>query len=457
MARPKRPKSANDHAVEIPPQMSIGIGGAGEAETTGRFIIIFKDEAVGDPAMVKATLGRVAGIREIASAADYAEGAFSADDLADAETLHFPQLGIVVVGGDDARVQALTASSMDSDSAILAIEPEYVAHALGGAGGTPLDYLRGYRDAVNHLYDELSGRGTSDDHGADEQAAFQDTAQLTWGLQATRVDTSRYSGQGVRLAVLDTGFDLQHPDFQGRPVVSQSFIQGQVVQDGNGHGTHCIGTSCGAQRPIGTRRYGIAYGAQIHVGKVLSNQGSGATGGIVAGIEWAITRGCQVVSMSLGANIDQKIQQYEVPIRRALAAGTLIVAAAGNNANRSAGVFGFVGPPANADAAMAVAAVDSQLRIANFSARSSMVTGDGGKVNIAGPGVAVYSSWPMATRYNTISGTSMATPHVAGIAALWCQATGATGAALWTRITQAARALGASSSDVGSGLVQAPQ
>jgi subtilisin family serine protease len=161
--------------------------------------------------------------------------------------------------------------------------------------------------------------------------------------------------------------------------------------------------------------------------------------------------------MSLGANVNQKIQQYEVPIRRALGAGTLVVAAAGNNAHRSIGNFGFVGPPANADAAMAVAALDSRLRIADFSARSSTVTGDGGKVNIAGPGVNVYSSWPMATRYNTISGTSMATPHVAGIAALWAQATGAVGATLWAKLTQNALALGAPSVDVGDGLVQAPQ
>lgn len=107
---------------------------------------------------------------------------------------------------------------------------------------------------------------------------------------------------------------------------------------------------------------------------------------------------------------------------------------------------------------MAAAALDSRLAVANFSARSSLITGEGGKVNIAGPGVLVYSSWPMPARYNSISGTSMATPHVAGIAALWCQSTGATGAALWTKLTQNARPLAsASAADVGSGLVQAPQ
>lgn len=100
-----------------------------------------------------------------------------------------------------------------------------------------------------------------------------------------------------------------------------------------------FGTSWGPQQPIGTRtrRYGIDCGTQIHVEEVLSNQGLGATGGIVVDIERAVIQRCQIVSMSLRANVNQKLQQHEVPIRRAFAAGTLIVAATGNNAERTSG------------------------------------------------------------------------------------------------------------------------
>jgi subtilisin family serine protease len=275
-----------------------------------------------------------------------------------------------------------------------------------------LEYLRGYRDAVNQLYDQLAGRGAA----AEVLAALRDTAQFTWGLQATRVSTSGHNGQGIKVAVLDTGLDLQHPDFRGRAIVSQSFTQ-VPVQDVHGHGTHCVGTACGPQRPAsGVRRYGVAFGAQIFVGKVFNDavpRPQAPTGSVIAGIEWAVTNGCRVASLSLGVPINQKIMQYEVPIQRALNAGTLVIAAAGNNANRFGlpgfapnrpPTDGFVEPPANADAALAVAAVDSPSRIAVFSGRSSQVTG-----------VAVFSSVPVARSGHALfDGTSMATPHVAG-------------------------------------------
>ncbi len=393
------------------------------------------------------------------SSASFAAEGVAADDLAGDNNIYFNKLGIAVVSGEEA-MQSLAASESSGDSEILAIEPEYIAYASAPPStGAPFDYLRGYRDAVNHLYDGLAG-GPADEPEAEVLGGFQDTPQFTWGLQATRVSTSSRSGRGIKVAVLDTGMDFQHPDFRGRAMISKSFVSGVTPDDVFGHGTHCIGTACGPQRPAtGVRRYGVAFDSQIFVGKVFNNDArpGAPTGAVVAGIEWALTNGCRVASLSLGAPIDQKIQQYEVPIRRALNAGTLVVCAAGNNASRP-GNPGFVEPPANADAAMAVAAIDSRLLIARFSARSSRLTGLGGIVNIAAPGVAVFSSVPVAQgRHALFQGTSMATPHVAGIAALWAQATGESGQALWNRVVQSVRPLNLPSTDVGSGLAQAPQ
>ena len=260
-----------------------------------------------------------------------------------------------------------------------------------------------------------------------------------------------------KLDVVSGPFWWEGPDFKKRHVTMQSFIDGESADDGPGHGTHCIGTSCGPRSPRGSRRYGAATEAEIFAGKVLSNAGSGADGGILAGINWAVANNCAVISMSLGANVDKTSLAYETVGQRALDRGSLIIAAAGNNANRRIGNYGFVGVPANSRSIMAIAAVDSSLNPGWFSARSSTKTKAAGRIDLAGPGVDVYSSWPMPKRYNSISGTSMATPHVSGIAALWCEATGLTGRQLWAVLLQHATPLNVPAVDVGAGLVQAPQ
>jgi subtilisin family serine protease len=428
---------------------------------TGRYIVVFADEISGDAGAMTEALGAVPGVASVANSMDYEAGAVDADDALGADATVYAELGVAVVTTDPTRSGSGGLESVAAaDARILAVEPERILHAIDemGSPSPSLEYARGFRDATIALYEGLSGgagAGSQADAEAAAAASFADTSQFTWGLLATNASACARHGEGIRVAVLDTGFDLNHPDFAGRPVTSQSFITGQQVQDAHGHGTHCVGTSCGPASPQGTRRYGVATSADVFVGKVLSNEGSGSDSGIMAGINWAVANGCQVISMSLGADIRQASQAYERVGQRAMAAGCLIIAAAGNNARRSAGNNGFVGVPANSPSIMAVGAVDARLRIADFSARSKFLS-RAGAVDIAGPGVAVYSSWPMPKRYHSISGTSMATPHVAGLAALWSQETGQRGSALWATLVREARRIDVRTVDVGAGLAQAP-
>jgi subtilisin family serine protease len=321
-----------------------------------------------------------------------------------------------------------------------------------------VDYLLGYREAVNHLVDQmLAEAGVAAPSALAAAAATTDDPTLTWGLQVTKVAESRYTGKGVRVAVLDTGMDLGHPDFVGRSITSRSFILGEAVQDRHGHGTHCIGTACGPKLPGQMPRYGVACEAEIFAGKVLSNRGSGSDSGILAGINWAISNGCRVVSMSLGAATVQGqgySQIFEIVAKRALAAGTLIVAAAGNESQRP-GLISPVSHPANCPSIMAVGAFTNALAVATFSCGG--LNPQGGQVDIAAPGVQVRSAWPRPLLYRTISGTSMATPHVAGIAALHAEANSdVRGGALGWLLLQSAKRIDLPTRDVGAGLVQAP-
>jgi subtilisin family serine protease len=405
------------------------------------------------------------------------------DTLSIGEAIVFDQLAIAVIAATPDQIRALSNLSGE-DSGILAVEPERVIYPMGEADTSinpdaplssratftraapeivsnhasakhPFDYLAGYRDAVNHIVERvLNFREASPTRHI--SVAAPNELELTWGLQITKVAQSRYSGKGVRVAVLDTGFDSSHPDFTGRNIVTQSFIVGETAQDGHGHGTHCIGTACGPQRGSQLPRYGIAYDAEIFAGKVLSNRGSGTDSSVLAGIQWAITNRCAVISMSLGTPIKpgQSFSSiYEAVGRRALAAGTLIIAAAGNESHRPK-LIKPVAHPANCPSIMAVTAIDTELQVASFSCGGINV--QGGQVDIAGPGVAVRSSWLRPELYRTINGTSMATPHVAGIAALLAeQNPDVRGGALGWLLLQSARRLELPARDIGAGLVQA--
>jgi subtilisin family serine protease len=438
--------------------------------TTGRSLVLFEED------------GAEAGLQAVQEAIGFEVATATGDESMPAQGgVFFESLGVAVVDAPPDQVVQAGVSAAGA-GAILAVEPERIVYAMEArqyappsngharlpeaplapmpataapleAGGRSAEYLRGYREAVLHLTDAVGAEAAV----AEAIVAAVDESQATWGLQVTKVVNCCRTGRGIRVAVLDTGFDEQHPDYAGRTITTRSFIAGEAAQDGHGHGTHCIGSALGAKCPGVRPRYGIAYESEIYAGKVLSNAGSGSDTGILAGIEWAVQNKCAVISMSLGAATrpGQKFSQvYERVARRAQQKGTLIIAAAGNESRRP-GVVNPVGHPANCPSIMAVAAMDVQGAVARFSNRG--INPDGGQIDIAGPGVDVHSSWPVPTRYRRISGTSMATPHVAGIAALYAEADrSARGAALGRLLTANAQRLQLSSQDVGAGMVQAP-
>jgi subtilisin family serine protease len=430
---------------------------------TGRTIVTLRPEGTRNLARALQNIGLQA-----ATSSDFEGAAVREDQIGDANALLLEHIDVAIVDASPEQTGALQAAVEDTSNPVMTVEPEvYVVpfcEQSSEDGGDALlttageQYLRGYFAAIRNLETVLSAGAAGVAGAVVPAVTFVDTAAFTWGLQATRVSTSRCSGAGIRVAVLDTGFDLNHADFVGRSIVSQSFVPGQPVQDGHSHGTHCIGTACGPQRPAGNvRRYGIAYGATILVGKVLSNSGSGTQGGILNGINWAIHNRAVVISMSLGSPVrvgETFSPAYEQAAHAALNNNCLIVAAAGNSGADP--VLYPVGSPANCPSIMAIAALDPNLQRSSFSCRG--VNPNGGELNVAAPGRNVFSSVPMNMgRYGVKSGTSMATPHVAGIAALLAQNTGLRGMALWRRLEQTARNIHQPVQNVGRGLVQAPQ
>jgi len=408
----------------------------GDNLETGRYVVTFNEgqEAAGLKQL------RSCGIYG-ADSRDFANQDVEMETLADSGSLYFSEVNTALISGSAFReIDMAGLLSAEADSgAIASIEPEYFVFAYNA------DYLRGFSRAAQVIAEDLAKK---DDGGGkppveeEPEPPSQEVLGATWGLVATRANVSNFSGSGIKVAILDTGFDLGHPDFVGRPIVSATFV-GQPVQDLNGHGTHCTGTACGPKAPAGTTpRYGIAHQSNIHIGKVLSNSGGGTTATVLAGMNWAIAQGCQVISMSLGGQIPVQTA-YTNAGNIALSRGLLIVAAAGNGSGAATGA------PANSPSIMAVSSLDSNLTPSSFSSQ--------GKIEIAGPGRDVFSSWPRPQRYNTISGTSMATPHVAGCAALWAQSNPSLrGKKLWDKLQATARRLPFPATKVGAGLVQAP-
>lgn len=375
--------------------------------------------------------------------------------LSDADCVYMENLNVAVLKpGDGARAAALT-SSLAASSDVRMVRPEFYMYAFNSIEAR---YQAWVREGLRILAD--GGPGLSEGTGAATIGTreIMEDAASTWGIKAVKADQSPFTGRGIKLAVLDTGFDTGHPDYAGRNITTETFVPDQPVQDVQGHGTHCIGSAAGPGAGTGHPRYGVAVDADIFVGKVLGDDGSGAESWILAGMEWAIRNKCEVISMSLGRATrwgEDPDPLYEAVGQSALDNGSLIIAAAGNESFRQWWWIAPVGAPANSPSIMAVGAVDSNLQIASFS--SGGINDNGGEVNIAGPGVDVLSSVPMPQRYRRLSGTSMATPHVAGIAALYAQSDASLrGQALWDVLRRTALDIGLPMRDAGAGLAQSP-
>jgi subtilisin family serine protease len=417
-------------------------------ETPSRYLVLLQEDAAKQGLE---EIRNVSGLKINNNSRDTQQNPIVSIDSA-SDGVHFGRLNVAVVNADREQYDRLQTAAANKRS-ILAVERERTLKAINDFS---LDYYRGYYDGSQSVMALLGQGGTAVSKAVRSDlpvaSRYADDVRETWGLKATRVNQSRYCGRGIRIAILDTGMDQNHPDFAERPRTIVSFIPGESPEDQNGHGTHCIGTALGPQMPAsGVRRYGCAFQGEIFVGKVLSNDGEGTDTSALSGIEWAISNGCRVISMSLGSPVRPREPfsvVFETIAQRAIASapGTIIVAATGNDSNRTQGEIAPAQHPANCPSVFAVGAVGADLGIAHFSNAGA---------NIAGPGMDIFSCCLDEER--TIqSGTSMATPHVAGIAALWLEACGqqADTAKLLEELKRNAQRLDLS--DVGAGLVQAP-
>ena len=320
-----------------------------------------------------------------------------------------------------------------------------------------------------------------------ETPAVMAAEAVTWGVKAVGANTSPFNGDGIVVAVLDTGIDPSHPAFNGVELVRKNFTE-EGDDDQHGHGTHCAGTIFG--RDVDGTRIGVATGVKkALIGKILG-KGGGGSDQVVQAIQWAVNNGANVVSMSLGIDFPGYVRTLEengiptelatsmaledyrmnillferfasfISAQNAFLGTTLLIAAAGNESRRQINPdFEIaVSPPAVADGFISVAAVATSpdgFTVAPFSNWGARVSGPGVGVMSAKPGGGLTSK----------NGTSMATPHVAGVAALWAQKLSTSGELngklladrLMGNATTTGMKPGFAPRNVGAGLVQAPQ
>jgi subtilisin family serine protease len=306
--------------------------------------------------------------------------------------------------------------------------------ATGDSHGIAADAARRFGGSVGHVYswalsgfaitipDGLAARLAADPRVLAIEADGVVTADVTqtgatWGLD--RIDqrfrpldgsyTATNTGAGVTAYIIDTGIRVTHSEFGGRAVPGYDAVtSGGTANDCNGHGTHVAGT-------VGGSTYGVADGVSLVAVRVLDCNGSGTTSGVIAGIDWVSgnhTSGPAVANMSLGGSASTAL---DTAVRNSIADGVAYAVAAGNGNRGGVAQDACKSSPARVPDAMTISATDSNDRKASWANYGTCV-------DWFAPGVSITSSWnssDLAT--NTISGTSMATPHTTGVAALYLE------------------------------------
>ncbi|MBI5867449.1 MAG: S8 family serine peptidase, partial [candidate division Zixibacteria bacterium] len=267
---------------------------------------------------------------------------------------------------------------------------------------------------------------------------------VPWGISKVNAPLAHargVRGATVKVGVIDTGIDYNHGDLAANYAGGIDYVNGDSnPMDDNGHGTHVSGTIAAIDNTVGV--LGVAPSCRLYGVKVLNSAGSGTFANVIAGIDWCAANGMQVANMSLGASSGTTALQTACD--NAYAAGVVICAAAGN------GYGAPVSYPAAYSSCVAVSATDQNNNLAVFS-------NFGSQVDVAAPGVSIYSTYP-GNSYATMDGTSMATPHAAGVCALiWSTGSYTTASAVRTRLTSTCTDIGAAGFDnyFGDGLINA--
>lgn len=308
--------------------------------------------------------------------------------------------------GELEALGAVILKSLPLVNAFVVLIPAPAEDGLGRVGGV----VRVDEDAIVHALPkpENPGKPPKEDEPPPEEPA----EELPWGIDQIDAELAwaTSTGASISVAIIDTGIDEDHPDLVDNIKGGVNFvkIKGKIIadqwDDDSGHGTHVAGSVAAADNDIGV--IGVAPQAWLHGVKVLDRRGGGYVSDVILGIQWAIANDMQVINMSLGTSSD--VQSLHNAVDDAYAAGIVLVAAAGNSGDTDPD--DDVIYPAKYDSVIAVAATDDTDTRASWSS-------DGSAVELTAPGVAIYSTWK-GGEYDTKSGTSMASPHVAGTVAL---------------------------------------